>query len=74
MPDAEETEEIDGEVYAEAKRVDDSKDELRVLHATKAFGSNVAVQDVTFGVPKGEIFSLLGPNGAGKVNHISFHR
>ena len=74
VPDAEETEEIDGEVYAEAKRVDDSKDELRVLHATKAFGSNVAVQDVTFGVPKGEIFSLLGPNGAGKVNHISFHR
>jgi ABC-type multidrug transport system ATPase subunit len=74
VPDAEETEEIDSEVHTEAKRVDDSKDELRVLHATKAFGSNVAVQDVTFGVPKGEIFSLLGPNGAGKVSHKLFHR
>lgn len=65
--DLEETENVDPEVFAEAKRVDSSDDELRVLHSTKAFGSNVAVQDVTFGVPKGEVFALLGPNGAGKV-------
>jgi ABC-type multidrug transport system ATPase subunit len=74
VPDAEESEDIDPEVYTEAKRVDDSRDELRVLHATKAFGSNIAVQDVTFGVPKGEIFSLLGPNGAGKSTTIGLIR
>ena len=68
VQDNEEIVEIDSEVFAETKRVDgDCRDELRVLHATKAFGSNVAVQDVTFGVPKSEVFALLGPNGAGKV-------
>ncbi|KAK5172737.1 uncharacterized protein LTR77_002857 [Saxophila tyrrhenica] len=74
VQDAEETEDVDEEVFAEAKRVDASQDELRVLHATKAFGSNIAVQDVTFGVPKGEVFSLLGPNGAGKSTTIGLIR
>jgi ATP-binding cassette subfamily A (ABC1) protein 3 len=64
--EVEETEEVDPEVFAEAKRVDSSNDELRVLHATKIFGHNVAVNDITFGVPRGEVFALLGPNGAGK--------
>ena len=73
--DAEETDDMDSEVFAEARRCDkDCKDELRVLHATKAFGSNVAVQDVTFGVPKGEVFALLGPNGAGKSTTIGLMR
>ena len=67
IQDAEETDDVDPEVFAESKRVDHCKDELRVLHATKAFGSNVAVENVTFGVPRGEVFALLGPNGAGKV-------
>lgn len=31
----------------------------------------VAVDDVSFGVEKAEIFSLLGPNGAGKTTTIS---
>lgn len=66
--------EIDPEVFAEAKRVDSCNDELRVLHATKAFGPNVAVHDVTFGVPKGEVFALLGPNGAGKSTTIGLIR
>lgn len=74
--DAEEetAEGVDAEVFTEAKRVDSSSDDLRVLHATKAFGSNVAVQDVTFGVPKGETFALLGPNGAGKSTTIGLIR
>ena len=30
----------------------------------------VAVDDVSFSVPRGEIFGLLGPNGAGKTTTI----
>lgn len=75
VQDTEEIDEIDPEVFAETKRVDGNcKDELRVLHATKAFGPNIAVQDVTFGVPKGEVFALLGPNGAGKSTTIGLIR
>ena len=33
---------------------------------TKRFGDFVAARDITFSIPKGEIFGLLGPNGAGK--------
>jgi len=32
----------------------------------KRFGDFVAAQDMTFSIPRGEIFGLLGPNGAGK--------
>lgn len=37
----------------------------------KKFGENVAVDDVSLEVKKGEIFGLLGPNGAGKTTTIS---
>ncbi len=37
----------------------------------KSFGQNHAVQGVTFGIRRGEVFSLLGPNGAGKTTTIS---
>ncbi len=37
---------------------------------TRTFGSFVAVDDVSFEVPKGEIFGFLGPNGAGKSTTI----
>jgi ABC-2 type transport system ATP-binding protein len=36
----------------------------------KAYGSLRAVDDVSFSVKKGEVFSLLGPNGAGKTTLI----
>lgn len=50
-------------------------DSLRVQHLNKFFGrTNHAVQDLTFGVPRGEVFVLLGPNGAGKSTTISLVR
>ncbi len=33
---------------------------------TKRFGDFTAAEDMTFDIPRGEIFGLLGPNGAGK--------
>ncbi|WP_018126834.1 ABC transporter ATP-binding protein [Balneola vulgaris] len=36
----------------------------------KAFGKNVAVNDVSFKAERGRIFGLLGPNGAGKTTTI----
>lgn len=49
-------------------------DLLRTLHLTKSFGSNVAVEDVSFGISEGEIFALLGPNGAGKSTIVNLIR
>ena len=37
---------------------------------TRHFGELVAVQDVSFAVPKGAIFGVLGPNGSGKSTVI----
>ena len=73
--DTEEADTLDDEITAEIKRVSTTPDDgLRVQHITKAYGSNVAVQDITFGVKRGEVFALLGPNGAGKSTTISLIR
>ena len=39
-------------------------------HLTRRFGHLVAVDDVSFQVPKASIFGLLGPNGSGKSTII----
>ncbi|OAQ97065.1 hypothetical protein LLEC1_00953 [Akanthomyces lecanii] len=60
------------DVRAEANRMlGTNSDLLRVLNVTKRFGSNVAVDDVTFGLSPGEVLALLGPNGAGKSTLVN---
>jgi ABC-2 type transport system ATP-binding protein len=40
---------------------------VHVAGIRKAYGSTVAVDEVSFDVEAGEIFGLIGPNGAGKT-------
>ena len=48
----------------------DGRPAVKVAHLRKAYGSLVAVDDVSFTVTEGEIFGILGPNGAGKTTAI----
>jgi len=43
---------------------------VRFDHVSKRYGRVLAVDDVSFDVPEGELFALLGPNGAGKTTLI----
>ena len=44
---------------------------LQAQNLVKKFNGFTAVDDVSFAIEEGEVFSLLGPNGAGKTTTIS---
>jgi ABC-2 type transport system ATP-binding protein len=43
---------------------------IQVSGITKRYGQHMAVDNLSFEVHRGEIFSMLGPNGAGKTSTI----
>lgn len=40
---------------------------IEAKHLSKYFGEFMAIKDITFSVPQGQIVAFLGPNGAGKT-------
>jgi spermidine/putrescine transport system ATP-binding protein len=43
---------------------------IEIDHVTKRFAAFVAVDDVDFGIQRGEFFSMLGPSGCGKTTTL----
>ncbi|HAX03032.1 MAG: ABC transporter ATP-binding protein [Tenericutes bacterium GWC2_34_14] len=43
---------------------------IKIYNATKNYGENKGIFNLSFNVEKGEVFGLLGPNGAGKTTTI----
>ena len=43
---------------------------LEVHSLTKHYGPNRGIEDITFAIPRGEIFGYLGPNGSGKTTTL----
>ncbi|NVJ24370.1 MULTISPECIES: ABC transporter ATP-binding protein [Myxococcus] len=44
---------------------------IELFGITKRFGPKVAVNGVSFSVPRGAVYGLIGPNGAGKTTTFS---
>jgi len=57
----------------ETPSFDDAKTDssaVSVRSLVKRYGQILAVNDISFQIPKGEIFAFLGPNGAGKTTTV----
>ncbi|KAH8728745.1 putative ABC transporter [Phaeosphaeriaceae sp. PMI808] len=79
IPDSEDRPSREPEVSEEIQRVGNATDGLRLQHLTRTFkhgngGVTTAVDDLTFGIKKGEVFAIVGPNGAGKSSTINMLR
>ncbi len=48
----------------------DSSPAIEAVNLVKRFGETLAVDDVSFSVPRGSVLGLLGPNGAGKTTTV----
>ncbi|KAJ6526262.1 hypothetical protein DFH09DRAFT_1187858 [Mycena vulgaris] len=59
------------DVDLEAATAAEPSNLLQVLDATKAFGTNTAVDRLSFGVSPDTVFCMIGPNGAGKTTSIN---
>ncbi|MCL2099852.1 MAG: ABC transporter ATP-binding protein [Oscillospiraceae bacterium] len=44
---------------------------IEITNLVKKYGANIAVNDISFSVPQGEIVGFLGPNGAGKTTTMN---
>ena len=43
---------------------------LALEHVTRRFGEHVAVNDISFEVPPGELLALIGASGSGKTTTL----